>query len=488
MPRLFDRAQIRLIEAACSGQSLMEKAGHAAAILAAELAPDGLPILVLAGLGNNGGDALVAARILKQSWHPIDLVMLGAPEKLPKDATHAYQNWLDIGGETLTAIPDHKRYGLVIDGLFGIGLQRPPTQPFIDLIDRINEMQAIKLSVDIPSGLCASTGSIFGVAVRADHTITYIGHKPGLYTLYGPDYCGHIHFADLGVDTEAALFDVDTQSGWLVDSQPAQLPPRKKNSHKGSYGSVGIIGGEISMTGAALLTARAALLCGSGKVYAGLLSKLLLDMNQPELMLLSVDALQVRSDLDVKVIGPGLGQSDAALTALHESLIQTTPLLIDADALHLLAKHPHEKEVLTQRKHPTILTPHPGEAAVLLSSSSDIVQQDRIAAALKIASDYRAITVLKGCGSVIATPEGYWFINTSGNPGLASAGMGDILCGIIAAFIAQGLDALEATLLGVYLHGAAADSLVADGVGPVGLTASEIMLKVRHLLNQKPTS
>jgi hydroxyethylthiazole kinase-like uncharacterized protein yjeF len=264
------------------------------------------------------------------------------------------------------------------------------------------------------------------------------------------------------------------------------LPPRERDSHKGDFGGVAIIGGADGMVGAALLAARAALLSGAGRVYASLLAEdaPAVDFLHPEIMLRAPDKLAELPQLDCIVIGPGLGQSPAAVQLLECWIAQDGSLLLDADALNLLSIHPHLKVAMQSRQAASVITPHAGEAARLLGCNSKNVQQDRSKNALKLAKELNVICVLKGAGSICAHPNGEWFINTSGNPGLASGGMGDVLSGIIASFIAQGLSAFYAVKLGVYLHGAAADALVEQGIGPVGLTASEISLEVRNLINQ----
>lgn len=264
------------------------------------------------------------------------------------------------------------------------------------------------------------------------------------------------------------------------------LPPRERDSHKGDFGSVAIIGGADGMVGAALLAARAALLSGAGRVYAALLAENApaVDLLHPEIMLRSPDELAELPQLNCVVLGPGLGQSPAAIKLLEYWIAQNRSLLLDADALNLLSTHTHLKAAIQSRKTASVITPHPGEAARLLNCSAARIQQDRSECALKLAKELNAICVLKGANSICAHPNGEWFINTSGNPGLASAGMGDVLSGIIASFITQGLSAFDAVKLGVYLHGAAADALVDRGIGPVGLTASEIFLEVRNLINQ----
>ncbi len=263
------------------------------------------------------------------------------------------------------------------------------------------------------------------------------------------------------------------------------LPPRKPDAHKGSFGSVAVIGGDESMVGALLLASRAALLSGAGRVYAAVLGKNApaVDVNYPEIMMRSPAALTQLSQLNSVVVGPGLGQSNEATELLEYWLAQQLPLLLDADALNLIAVHPHLLRQVESRQAETIITPHAGEAARLLACSAEYVQQNRIDCALQLSKKTHAICVLKGAGTICAHYDGGYFINTTGNPALASGGTGDVLSGVIASLIAQGLGALDAVKLGVFVHGAAADALVVKGIGPVGVTASEVALEVRNVLN-----
>ena len=267
--------------------------------------------------------------------------------------------------------------------------------------------------------------------------------------------------------------------------QPA-LPPRQTDAHKGSFGSIAIIGGDAGMVGAVLLAARAALLSGAGRVYAAMLANDApkVDLTQPEIMLRKVADLSQLKQLNVVVIGPGLGQSKIAIELLEFWLAQTVPMLIDADALNLMAQHRHLAVLCKKRQAETVITPHAGEAARLLATTSEDIQKNRTECALKLAKSLHVTCVLKGAGSICAHTDGIWFINTTGNPGLASGGTGDVLSGIIGSLMVQGLNALDAAKLGVYLHGAAADALLAEGLGPVGLTASEVALEVRNIINQ----
>jgi hydroxyethylthiazole kinase-like uncharacterized protein yjeF len=266
--------------------------------------------------------------------------------------------------------------------------------------------------------------------------------------------------------------------------QPA-LPPRSIDAHKGSSGSVAVIGGDVGMVGAVILASRAALFSGAGRVYATLLSNnsVIVDLIQPEIMFRAPEDLTRLQQLDSVVIGPGLGQSNAAMLLLEFWLTQSVPLLIDADALNLIAQHPHSATICKNRHTETVITPHVGEASRLLATSTDQVQKNRVDCALKLAKMFKATCVLKGAGSVCAHHDGDWFENTTGNPGLASGGTGDVLSGIIGSLMAQGLNGLNSAKLGVYVHGAAGDSLVSQGIGPVGLSASEVAKEARNIIN-----
>ena len=516
---LFRTPALRRIEAAASGQPLMQRAGRAAAELAARLCrDDGGAILILAGPGNNGGDAFEAARWLHE-WHfPVHVVFPGDPARLPPDAAAAYARFTGAGLRTQPTFLAGRRWSLIIDGLFGIGLGRAIVPPYADLIEQANRLAAAcrcpLLALDCPSGLNADTGVSTGTAIRASHTISFIAGKPGLYTADGPDLCGKISIDALGLDAENQEITAGVErrapaaengdnappaSGYLTAMQAFApwLRPRARNSHKGSYGSVGILGGCAGMVGAALLAGRAALRLGSGRVYVGLLdaSAPAFDPAQAELMLRAPEAL-LAADLSALACGPGLGVSPAAhallLTACTKTRTQTVPLVLDADALNLIAAENAAggasagslTTALAARLAPTLLTPHPAQAARLLNCTTQTIQADRIATACTIAGRFRAWVALKGCGTVIASPDGRWQINPSGNPGLATAGSGDVLTGFIVALLAQGWPAEAALPAAVYLHGAAADRLAANGIGPIGLTASELIDSARYCFNR----
>lgn len=476
--------QLEQIALNSGAADLMERAGLATAILARELLAGKTSVLVIAGPGNNGGDALVAARHLKAGWLKVTVVFTGEAAKLPADAANALRAWREAGGELLDTIPANGKWDLVIDGLFGIGLARELSGRHLELVQEINRLNLPVLALDVPSGLDADAGQTFRAAVRASHTLSFIALKPGLLTAYGPDYCGEIHVDTLGIDPATLL----QPSGWLLEKNEvaAALQPRPRNSHKGLLGSVGILGGAPAMCGAALLAGRAALKLGAGRVYVALLADAApaVDMSQPELMLCTPEKLFQLDHLSCLAVGPGLGQSPQAIQWLRQALETELPLVLDADALNLLATHNDLQELTKNRKGGTILTPHPAEAARLLSNTTHGIQQERVTSAVKLAKRFNSLVVLKGAGSVCATPKGEWFINLTGNPGMSSAGMGDVLSGMVAALIAQRLTPQSALLLAVYLHGAAADDLVEQGIGPIGLTASEVTEAARTLLNR----
>ena len=491
--KLYTTANIRQIEAAAATLPLMQRAGKAAAELAASICLDRqAPILILAGPGNNGGDAFEASRLLRERFFDTCVVFAGNADKLPADAADAFRRFTEAGGTTTPAIPDNTHWSLVIDGLFGIGLARKIRGPFSNMIAQANALARHNacplLALDCPSGLNADTGTRQEICIRASHTITFIAGKPGLYTADGPDFAGEISTATLDLDpSHFAASTTDISPGEIVtrDHFSDQLRPRNRNSHKGQFGDAGILGGATSMAGAALLAARAALRLGSGRVYLGLIDDTApaFDPFQPELMIRSPERL-LATELTALACGPGLGDDIIdAISLLEEACRLDIPLVLDADALNGMAEHGEIRIAVATRTAPTLLTPHPAEAARLLDCSTRHVQNDRMAAAHSLATQFSAHIVLKGCGTVMATPDGAWFINTSGNPGLATAGSGDVLTGFVVALLAQGWPMQQALLAAVHLHGCAADQLVARQIGPIGLTAGELIDSARTCFN-----
>ena len=488
LPALYLTAGVRALEVAALKRdphtNLMERAGLAAAELARELAGEtGRSVLVLAGPGNNGGDAFEVATHLKRWFYRVDVVFAGEAAKLPHDAGEALAKWNAVDGRLLQSIPAGARHDLVVDGLFGIGLARAIAGPAAGLIDAANALPGRKLALDIASGVNADTGAAAGAAFRATHTITFIVRKPGLYTLDGPDCCGEIALAPLGVDA-AALCAPD---GHLVtDALLADpLVTRPKNFHKGLAGSLGILGGAAGMVGAALLAGRAAIRLGAGKVFLGLLTEHppYVDYAQPELMLRKPDQLLADVPLTAIAAGPGMGTDTAAQRSSRRRCASKCRSCSTRTRSNLIASYTVLQSAVQSRKHATLLTPHPAECARLLGVATKDVQADRIGAAGRLATRLKSHVALKGNGTVIAAPDGRWWINASGNAGMASAGMGDVLTGLVGALAAQGRAPEDALVAGVHLHGAAADALVARGVGPIGLTAGELIDAARSLAN-----
>jgi hydroxyethylthiazole kinase-like uncharacterized protein yjeF len=484
---IFRVAQIRAIESANAAAPLMERAGLAAATIARDLLAERSPrALVLAGPGNNGGDAFVVARLLKSWFFDVIVAFCGDAARLPPDAAAARKAWLAGGGTTRTEWPEHGDVGLIVDGLFGIGLTRAVEGVTARWIERANASPARVLALDIPSGLNADTGVAYPPAIRAHATATFIGLKPGLLTADGPDHCGAISVHRLELDVAAGAVAPGRRLDWdaLAVALPEALRRRERNVHKGSFGTLGIVGGSDGMAGAAILAARAAVHLGAGKVWVGLAAseRPAVDWVQPELMLRA--AREVLSDgPDALVVGPGLGTSAHAAEIVATALALPAPLAIDADALNLIAGDARLGAALAARSAPTALTPHPAEAARLAGTTTAAVQTDRLQAALDLAARFKASVVLKGAGSVLAFADGSWAINASGNAALASGGTGDVLSGMLGALLAQRVPMRQALELSVCLHGAAADALVANGIGPLGVTASELVPFARRLLN-----
>lgn len=486
MNALFSTAQLRAIETAAAAAlpsgTLMERAGRAATEVAMAIAgpPAGSRVLVLAGPGNNGGDALELAANLAELGAEVCVVHLGTAENRSPEAHRALERAQAAGAGFTAAVPDGE-FALVVDGLFGIGLARPLSGRAHTIAAWASGLDCPVLALDVPSGLDADTGAVLepgGIAVRATHTVTFIADKPGLHTGDGTAHAGEVIVADLELNTAMLPQPVARLNGPALFS--AFLRPRGANSHKGSFGSVAVIGGARGMAGAPLLAARAALLTGAGKVFAAFVDEgPMFDPAQPELMCRSAAALDFAHA--VLVAGPGMGTSPDAVRLLLRALESEAPLVLDADALNLVATSADLQQRLAARAD-VILTPHPLEAARLLGMTGAIVQADRVSAAGELARRFNATVILKGAGSVIAR-QGHLVVNTSGNPGLATAGSGDVLAGMCGALLAQGWPAWEAALGAAWIHGEAADELVAGGVGPIGMAAGELPLAARAVLN-----
>jgi hydroxyethylthiazole kinase-like uncharacterized protein yjeF len=465
------------------GIVLMSRAAQAAFRHLLELWPEPGRVQVLCGTGNNGGDGFLIAELAHKRGIEVTVFQVGDPTKITGDALLAQKQALANG---VKIVPFGKSplvpQGVIVDALLGTGVGGEVRDAYADAIDAINASEAPVLAVDIPSGLCADTGRVLGTAVRADATVTFIGLKRGLFTLQAPDYTGAVHFSDLAVPPE--VYKTVPSHCQRLELEPLleRLPPRPATAHKGLYGTVLVVGGDYGFAGAVALAAEAALRCGAGLVQVATRAEHVaaLVARTPEVMPRGVsgsaDFASMLAAADVLVAGPGLGQSPWSIELLRMALASGKPLVLDADGLNLLAAGILGDVPPAGNR---VLTPHPGEAARLLARSTAEVQSDRFAAVLALQQRYGGVVVLKGNGSLVSDGECI-LLSDYGNPGMASGGMGDVLSGVIGALLGQHLQPLEATALGVCLHGAAADIAASDGQR--GLAASDLIPQMRLLL------
>jgi NAD(P)H-hydrate epimerase len=470
-----------------SSAVLMERAGLAVALKVLELHRD-KRILVLCGGGNNGGDGLVAARELRNRGVKVSAVILSNKNSLSNDCASQCKTALKFGVpvEFRTSLTSKDLHGsVVIDAVFGTGLARPVQGNIAKVFDLVNSSDVPVISVDIPSGISADTGEIMGTALRADGTITFGLPKRGHFLHPGAEYSGRLFVEDIGFPSE--LLSSEALKVNIIGSQTAStlIPSRYVNSYKGDYGHVLVIAGSRGKTGAALMTARACLRSGAGLVTLAV-PESLMDAFQGRVFeemlfpvpdngdgMFSSNALEkillfASEKADVIAVGPGLGVNDDIIVLMRGLVLRSpVPLVIDADGINALAG---AKDIFKKAKAPIVLTPHIGEMKRLINHPIG----DRINTAVSFAKEAGANLVLKGVPTIIAEPEGSAFINTKGNAGMATAGSGDVLTGIIAAMIGQGLNPAEASALGVYLHGLAGD-IGAERVGEHSLIASDII-------------
>jgi len=485
--KLYYNKKIRQLEQLAiangvSEYSLMQTAGQAAFEKLRERWPQAANIVVCCGKGNNAGDGYVVASLAKEHGFAVTIFTLSPPSELQGAALEAAQaaQQLDITIETFDA-EKPLAADVIVDALLGSGLQGDVREPFVSAIQAINASDSAVLSLDVPSGLDVDTGDILGSAVEANVTVTFIAGKPGLYTSKAPAYCGHIYWHDLNIPAE--LFSQITPDAQLIDWEQVQqvLPRRRKDAHKGNHGHVLVIGGDYGMGGAVRMAAEAALRVGAGLVSVATRPEHvpIVSCARPEIMCHQVsqsDDLEVLlAKATVVVIGPGLGKSEWAEALLATVLKHDHPKVLDADSLNLLSEHP-------LHRNDWVLTPHPGEAARLLDSNSQAIQDNRFKAATEIQQQYGGVTVLKGAGTIIQAPNHIPDICMAGNPGMATGGMGDVLSGVIAGLIAQGLALDVAASAGVMVHAKAAD-LAAKKDGERGLLACDLMEHLRQLVN-----
>ncbi|MDP9142449.1 MAG: NAD(P)H-hydrate dehydratase [Pseudomonadota bacterium] len=480
---LYDAEQVRELERAAiaggiASYSLMQRAGAACwALICAEGIPASLVVVV--GSGNNGGDGYEIARLSRQVQVPVRVFSIS--EALPSgDAAIARQAWLAVGGEIETLSDELPASEWVVDAVFGIGLSRAPAGAAAQAIAAINAAAAAGakvLAVDVPSGLDATSGCAYADCVRADLTLSFIGNKIGLWTGDAAEYCGRRVHDSLAIP--ASLFAMQAPRAQLLTRTRLQvLQRRPRNAHKGLFGHVLVIGGNLGMAGAALLAGRAALRAGAGLVSIATRTEhaAALVAAQPELMVHGVasadDLRGLVARASVIALGPGLGQDEWGRAMFALAISGGKPLVVDADALNLLARVPQQRE-------DWVLTPHPGEAARLLGCTNAEVQVDRSASHAALQTRYGGAVVLKGAGTMVSADP--IAICAHGNPGMAVAGMGDTLTGVIVAFIAQGLSPIDAAQCGVVAHAMAAD--VAAAGGERGLLPGDVISTLRGVVN-----
>lgn len=468
---LHDTAASRRMEAEAAASlpphTLMGRAGNTVARLALAIVPRGRRVVVLAGPGNNGGDALLAAALLCEAGLKVGVVLLGDTWRRPPDAAWALaQARLRTGLQWLPTWPSDETADLVIDGLLGLGLSRSPDQGIAEAIHSANRRKLPVLAIDLPSGLDGDRGTTFdGVAVRASHTVALLSLKPGLFTAEGRDHSGRIWFDPLGVEPPPSPLRL------AALPVPGYSP---HTAHKGRFGDVVVIGGARGMSGAATLAAHAALAAGAGRVFVALLSSAQPQgMTRPELMQRDANEVLVSDQLRQRTVVAGCGGGDAMRPCMPVLLQYAKALVLDADALNAVACEVSLQAALVARGcagRLTVLTPHPLEAARLLNTTVQAVQSDRWSAARSLAERFGAVVVLKGSGSLVATPGGGVTVHAFGNARLATAGTGDVLAGTIGALWSRraddvnDLDSLaETASTAVARHGLAAEQAPGDG-------------------------
>ena len=484
---LYQSRQIRCLErlaikaAVVDDDELMIRAGKAAFDALIARWPQAKVITVCCGKGNNGGDGFVIAQLAHEYGLKVTAYLVGESTQLRGAAAKAAK----VCKVPIQPFPEilHFKGDIIVDALLGIGLSGVVKSPYAEIIKAINKAPQLKLAVDVPSGIDVDTGEVQGCAVKADLTITFIGFKRGLYTNQAPAYCGELLLDDL--DFSDYLFLQVQPNAYLLQWQHlcSLLTKRERDSHKGTYGHVLIVGGDYGMGGAVRMAAEAAARVGAGLVTVATRPEHVhvVSGSRPELMCHQVaEAKDLEPLIDramVLVIGPGLGMSDWAKYLLNKLLDNNLPKVLDADSLTLLSENPLQRD-------DWILTPHPGEASRLLGVTCQDIQRDRFTAVTALQKKYHGVIVLKGVGTLIKGDDETIYVCPVGNPGMASGGMGDILSGVIGGLLAQRLGLLKSTELGVFIHSLAADYAAEEG-GERGLLASDLLPHLRSLVNPR---
>jgi NAD(P)H-hydrate epimerase len=464
--------------------ALMQRAGEAVFKQSVELIPNVDNYLVLVGIGHNAGDGYISAVKAAKAGKNVTVCAVEPEREVEGDVARAKALWLDVSGASVEAFTEKhlERAEVVIDGLLGTGINGLVRTEFAAVIEAVNASGLPVVSIDVPSGLCGNTGESLGYTIEADVTVTFIGIKLGLTTGSGKQFCGKLVFEELGVGK--AFSKIARSDATALDIKHFKgLAPRPVNSHKGNHGRLLCVGGNSGMSGAIRMTSEAALRSGAGmvKVFAHEDSRIQICAGRPELMVVSSGLDNALEWADSVVIGPGLGTDDWAKATFNQVMEycqhNPKPIVVDADALNLKAVNTSFVALSD-----CIITPHSGEASRLLNVSIEEIEGNRFNYARQCASRYDATCVLKGAGSIVDNQKHSW-VCRHGNPGMATAGMGDVLTGILGALIAQGLDTDMACQFGVSLHAKAGD-IVAERFGQRGLLASDLFETVRELINE----
>ncbi len=476
----MDRAAIDIL--GLGGYTLMQRAGEGALRALRERWPAARRIAVVCGPGNNAGDGYVLARLSREAGCAVTVLAVSAPERLRGDALRACEDWRAGGGVIEPFTPQALEAAeVVVDALLGTGLTGAVRADLAQVIEAVNASGRAVLALDVPSGLDADTGQPLGAAVQADSTITFVALKTGLFLGEGPEHCGRVSLDDLGLAGRLPDPPAPPLERLVEADLRRALPRRARAAHKGEFGHVLIVGGGPGMPGAARLAGEACLRVGAGRVTVAVAPQNVAAVvaARPELMCMPLtDAGIVRTvaeRCDVIAIGPGLGQDEWARGALDAALGCDKPLVLDADALNLLAAAP------TGAPREWILTPHPGEAGRLLGLSGAAVQQDRLAALQALFSRYGGTVVLKGAGTLVGREGAPAALCEQGNPGMASPGMGDVLTGVIAGLLGQCRDPWQAARAGVLAHALAGDAAARGGER--GLLAGDVIEELRRCVN-----
>jgi hydroxyethylthiazole kinase-like uncharacterized protein yjeF len=483
---LYSAAQVRavdarLIAAGTPGFELMQRAARATWRALVRHWPTANELTVVAGHGNNAGDGYLVAVLARRAGWTVRVLAVGDPQRLQGDARLAHAEARTEGVAIQAWGAQSELRGVVLDALLGTGLTGEVREPYARVIGAINASALPVAAVDIPSGLCADTGRVLGVAVRADLTVTFIGLKLGLFTGDAADVVGEWVFNDL--QAAPGAFDGIGVSALRLTADNLPRPAsRAPTAHKGQFGHVLLMGGDRGFGGAILLSAQSALRSGAGMVSLATRSEHVPAAlaRLPEAMVLGISSanqlMGLLQKVSVLVVGPGLGQSSWGRSLLSAAADAALPQVWDADALNLLAD---EHVSLPQD---CVMTPHPGEAARLLGISTAQVQADRPGAAHALSKKYTAVVILKGAGSLIASPDGRLALCHQGHPAMATAGLGDVLAGLVGALLAQGMNAFDAACLAVWLH---ANAGAQQGKSGRGLAASDLIPAIRQLLEEQ---